>query len=99
MTPADYQSKILARVDEEIKRVQIWLDEEEAWTSQEAIDDANRHLRFLRALRRAIERHTAEIVKDWKITGESDDYYMCGSCAGEMFPCHELAEIAKELGI
>jgi len=86
------QEKCLTMVDEEINEVQLQIDEDDAWTSQSAIDDANKHLGFLRALRSVISGHGC------------DEHGWCEQCwypdgTPVKFPCFEIRGIARELGI
>lgn len=95
MTTSNVYTEAMGKVEKEVKRAEdfIALSETE-WIAYTELDDANLQLSFLRALKVAIERHGPL---------ENTAYPLCKECTGQdnnvSFPCPELTEITKELGI
>lgn len=105
MTTPNVQSEVLGKVDEAIKGIEEWLivEDGEVEPAQYAVDSANEHLRLLRALKVAVEMHEGWIQEIPNFPNE----WVCKSCWDNTeegifsvpFPCPELTEMAKEMGI
>ena len=49
------RAQALAKMATEIKKVETWLDDDEGWASQGAIDEATQHIQLLDSLKTVLE--------------------------------------------
>lgn len=99
MTQPDTQARALAKVDEAVKYVERRRSESFQRLNSTSSGDWEFHLKPLRALRKAIERHGDDGDGYCKGCSCLFDHDPNGNALWEPFPCLELTEIAKELNI
>lgn len=88
--------KIVAKLDERINRIQSALNYGEKYWNEELRNEAEEELRYLRALRRQVEKHTTSYGECNTCDEYQGEYE---SSKAETYPCRFIKEVATDLGI